>query len=150
MSPTPMNQSRSRLLGQRGMSLVEIMVVIAIIGLLMTVIAVNVTGFLDDANVSATKISINNIEKALIGYSVKHRGKYPSTGEGLDAAKKYYPNEETPTDAWDQPFKYYSPGTHGSGSKGGQRDYEIISYGKDGKEGGEDENADILSWDMKD
>ncbi len=149
MSQPHLHKSRSRLLGQRGMSLVEIMVVIAIIGLLMTVIAVNVTGFLDDANVSATKISITNVEKGLVGYSLKHRGKYPSSGEGLDAAKKYYPNQETPTDAWDQPFKYVSPGGNRSGNDGAQREYEITSYGKDGKEGGLDENADIHSWDMK-
>ncbi len=136
--------SRTRLLNnKKGMSLVEIMVVIAIIGVLMTVIAVNVTGYLDDANNSATKIEINNIEKALAAYSYKHKGKYPSTGEGLDAAKKYFPNNETPTDAWGQPFQYFSPGTHG------QHDYEIISLGKDGKEGGEDANEDILSWDMR-
>ncbi|GDX80468.1 type II secretion system protein GspG [Deltaproteobacteria bacterium] len=137
--------SRTRLLNnKKGMSLVEIMVVIAIIGVLMTVIAVNVTGYLDDANASATKIEINNIEKALAAYSYKHKGKYPTTGEGLDAAKKYFPNNETPTDAWGAPFQYFAPGTHGN------HDYEIISLGKDGKEGGEDSNADILSWDMRD
>jgi general secretion pathway protein G len=137
--------SRSRLIrNKKGMSLVEIMVVIAIIGVLMTVIAVNVTGYLDDANASATKIEINNIEKALIAYQAKHKGRAPTTAEGLDAAKKYFPNNEVPTDAWGNPFQYFSPGTHG------QHDYEIISLGKDGKEGGEDTNADILSWDMKD
>jgi general secretion pathway protein G len=108
----------------------------------MTVIAVNVTGFLDDANVSSTKIQINNIEKALVAYSTKHKGKYPSTAEGLDAAKKYFPNGTSPADAWGTPFQYYSPGTHG------KHDYEIISLGKDGKEGGEDADADIYSWDM--
>ncbi len=136
---------RSRLIRNRkGMSLVEIMVVIAIIGVLMTVIAVNVTGFLDDANVSATKIQINNLDKALVAYAAKHKSKYPSTGEGLDAAKKYFPNDTTPSDAWGTPFQYFSPGTHG------KHDYEIISLGKDGKEGGEDSDADIHSWDMAD
>jgi general secretion pathway protein G len=136
---------KSRLLANRkGMSLVEIMVVIAIIGVLMTVIAVNVTGFLDDANVSSTKIQINNLEKALVAYSAKHKGKYPSTAEGLDAAKKYFPNDTTPADAWGTPFQYYSPGSHGKHA------YEIISLGKDGKEGGEEADADIYSWDMAD
>jgi general secretion pathway protein G len=118
--------------------------VIAIIGVLMTVIAVNVTGFLDDANASSTKIQINNLEKALVAYSAKHKGKYPSTSEGLDAAKKYFPNGTTPADAWGNPFQYYSPGTHGKNA------YEIISLGKDGKEGGEDADADIYSWAMAD
>ncbi len=137
-----MNRTRLSLRHRRrqGMSLVEIMIVIAIIGVLMTVIAVNVTGYLDDANASATRISMGNIDKALIAYSAKHKGRYPSTAEGLDAAKKYFPNNEVPTDAWGGPFQYFSPGTHG------QRDYEIISLGKDGKEGGEEANADIYSW----
>ncbi len=125
---------------RKGMSLVEIMIVISIIGVLMTVIAVNVTGFLDDANVAASRISMNNMDKALIAYSAKHKGRYPSTAEGLDAAKKYFPNNEVPSDAWGNPFQYYSPGTHGD------HEYEIVSLGKDGKEGGQDADADIQSW----
>lgn len=125
---------------RKGMSLVEIMVVIAIIGVLMTVVAVNVIGYLDDANVDATKIQIKKIEEALTVYASKHRGKYPSTSEGLDAAKKYFPNNETPVDAWGNEFQYFSPGTHGD------HPYEIVSMGKDGREGGEDANADITSW----
>lgn len=129
---------------RRGMSLVEIMVVIAIIGVLMTVIAVNVLGYLDDANVSATKIQISKMGEALVVYGSKHKGNYPSTSEGLDAAKKYFANNEAPTDAWGHAYQYFSPGTHGD------HPYEIISLGKDGKEGGEDANADIQSWNMKD
>ena len=122
------------------MSLVEIMIVISIIGVLMTVIAVNVTGYLDDANQAATRISMNNIDKALIAYSAKHKGRYPTTAEGLDAAKKYFPQNEVPTDAWQNAFRYISPRTSG------QQDYGIVSLGKDGQEGGEDANADIQSW----
>ena len=127
---------------RRGMSLVEIMVVIAIIGVLMTVVAVNVIGYLDEANASATKIQIKKMEEALITYASKHKGKFPSTGDGLAAAKKYFPDNEVPTDAWGNGFQYFSPGTQGD------RAYEIISLGKDGKEGGEDANADIKSWDL--
>jgi general secretion pathway protein G len=129
---------------RKGMSLVEIMVVIAIIGVLMTVVAVNVVGFLDDANVSATKIQIKKMQEALTVYASKHRGKFPSTSEGLAAAKKYFPDNEVPVDAWGNTFLYFSPGTHGG------NDYEIISLGKDGKEGGDDANADIQSWNMSD
>ena len=127
---------------RKGMSLVEIMVVIAIIGVLMTVIAVNVLGYLDSANHDATKIQIKKIEEALTVYAAKHKGKFPGTSEGLEAAKKYFPNSEVPTDAWGNGFLYFAPGTHGD------HDYEIISLGKDGKEGGDDANADIQSWDM--
>ena len=128
------------LASRKGMSLVEIMVVIAIIGILMTVVAVNVVGYLDEANVSTTKIQIKNMESALTTYAAKHRGKYPSTGDGLDAAKKFFPNNDVPTDAWGNTFQYRSPGSSAP--------YEVISLGKDGKEGGEEANADINSATM--
>ena len=122
------------------MTLVEIMVVIAIIGVLMTVVAVNVLGFLDEANASATGIQIKKIEDVLMTHAASHRGKFPTTSEGLDAVKKKFPNNEVPVDAWGNSFQYFSPGTHGDHA------YEIISLGKDGREGGEDANADITSW----
>jgi len=133
------NSTRSR----RGMSLTEIMVVIAIIGIVGSVIAVNVFSFLDDAAVDGTKIQIRNMEKGLIAYAAKHKGKFPSGSEGLDAAKKYFGDKgEVPVDQWGNAFLYSSPGSHGD------HPYEIVSLGKDGKEGGEDANADIQSWNM--
>ena len=125
-----------------GLTLVEIMVVIAIIGTLMAVVAVNVLGSMDDANVSATEIQIKRIEDNLIIYAAKHKGKFPKTSDGLEAAKQYFPNNAVPTDAWGNAFEYYSPGTNGD------NDYEIISLGKDGQEGGEGADADIKSWEM--
>lgn len=125
---------------RKGMSLVEIMVVIAIIGLLMTVVAVNVIDYLDEANAKATSIQIKKIEEALTSYAASHRGKFPSTGDGLGAVKKKFSNGEVPVDAWGNEFQYFSPGTHGD------HEYEIISLGKDGREGGEEWNADITSW----
>ncbi|MFZ5481028.1 MAG: type II secretion system major pseudopilin GspG [Myxococcota bacterium] len=135
-----MNVNRLRRKRQKGMTLVEIMVVIAIIGVLMTVVSVGVIGFLDDANVDATRIQIKKIEEALVVYSSKHKGRFPGTSDGLGAAKKYFQNSEVPTDAWGNEFQYFSPGTHGD------HDYEIISLGKDGREGGEGADADIYSW----
>ena len=128
---------------QRGMTLVEIMVVIAILVSLMAVLAVTVLGRLDDANADLTRIRIGQVEQALQLYALKHKGKYPSTGDGLSAAAKYMPTPgEVPTDAWDGEFQYYSPGTHGDSP------YEIVSLGKDGKEGGQDADADIQSWNL--
>ncbi len=128
---------------RRGMTLVEIMVVITILVSLMTVLAVNVLGRLDEANAETTKIKMRQVEQALQMYAIKHKGKYPSTSEGLQAASKYMPNPgEIPTDGWDRPFQYFSPGTHGG------NEYEIVSLGKDGREGGEDVNADIKSWEL--
>ena len=126
-----------------GMTLVEIMVVITIIITLMSVLAVVVLGRLDEANADMTKIRIGQIEQALQMYAVKHKGKYPSTSQGLSAADKYMPTPgETPTDAWGNEFQYFSPGSHGN------NDYEIVSLGKDGKEGGDDASADIQSWNL--
>lgn len=126
-----------------GMTLVEIMVVITIIITLMSVMAVVVLGRLDDANADMTRIRIGQLEQALQMYAVKHKGKYPSTSQGLSAADKYMPTPgEVPTDSWGNEFQYFSPGTHGSS------DYEIVSLGKDGKEGGEDAGSDIQSWNL--
>ena len=132
----------ARMRDRRGMSLVEIMVVIAIIGILGSVIAVNVFGFLEDANRSAAKIQMQNMQKGLIAYAAKHKGKYPTSGEGLDAAKKYFEGNAVPRDPWDNNYVYTSPGTRGNNP------YEIVSYGKDGKEGGEGDDADITSWNL--
>jgi general secretion pathway protein G len=128
---------------RRGMSLIEIMTVIAIIGIIGSVVLVNVVGYIDDANVAATKMQMSNMAQGLIAYSAKHKGKFPTTSEGLDAARKYFNDGEVPKDAWDGEFLYFSPGTHGD------HPYEIVSLGKDGKEGGEDANADIQSWELR-
>lgn len=145
MTPSQTEASRLRpRRARRGMSLVEIMVVIAIIGILMTVVGVNVAARFGDAQVQTTKIQIGQIQSQLDMYSTKHKGKYPATSEGLGAMKKYFPGEEIPKDGWDNDFLYFSPGTHGN------HPWEVISLGADGKEGGEDNNADIYSWALKD
>ena len=133
----------SRTADERGLTLVEIMVVIAILGMLMSVVAINVMGSLQEANVDATKLTIKKVEQGIQMYATKHKGKYPSTSQGLEAAAKYYPDNKVPVDAWGGEFQYFSPGTSGD------RDYEIISLGKDGQEGGEDVDADIRSWEAE-
>lgn len=138
-SPSHSLLSRRR---RSGMSLVEIMIVIAIIGILTSVVAVNVFQSKAEADIDLTKLQIKKIEENLLMYSLKHHGKFPSTSEGLEAAKKYFPGEKVPVDAWGEAFTYLAPGTHGNNP------YEIISKGADRKEGGEENNADIYSWDM--
>jgi type II secretion system protein G len=130
----------SRTADERGLTLVEIMVVIAILGMLMSVVAVSVMGALDQANVDVTKLTIKKAEQNLQLYAAKHKGRFPSTSDGLEAAAKYFPDNKVPVDAWGNEFQYFSPGTHGD------HPYEIISLGKDGQEGGEDQDADIESW----
>ena len=136
-----LNHSAARLRhAERGLTLVEIMVVIAILGTLMTIVGVNVVSKLDEANVDASKLQMKKIEADLQLYAAKHKGKFPTTSQGLEAASKYFPDNRVPTDAWGNEFQYYSPGTHSSAP------FELISLGKDGQEGGEDSNADIQSW----
>jgi len=127
---------------RRGLTLVEIMVVMAILGVLMTVLGGAFMGMLDDGNVEATKLGIGKVEQALNVYAIKNRGKYPSTADGLEAAERYFGDGQVPVDAWGNPFQYYSPGTRSDA------DYEVISLGKDGEEGGEDADADINSWEL--
>lgn len=142
-------QGRSR---QAGFNLIEIMVAIAIIGVLMAVVGVNVLGALDSAKIDASKGAMNNIKSALIMYKLDN-GRYPTTSEGLQAlisapgsakkpGKKYLDADAVPRDGWDNEFAYFSPGTRGS------HEYEIISYGADGQEGGQDAGTDINSWEV--
>ncbi|GDX79596.1 type II secretion system protein GspG [Deltaproteobacteria bacterium] len=115
------------------------MVVIAIMGIIMTVIAVNVMGFLSRAKWDATKVQMNNIETILVAYAAR-TGHFPTTNEGLAAAAKWFPDGVVPNDTWGRPFRYTAPGTHGA------HDFELVSLGADGVEGGDDANADLLSW----
>ena len=90
------------------------------------------------------ELQIKKIEEGLGMYAAKHKGKYPTTSEGLEAAAKYMGSTgEVPMDAWGNAFQYFSPGTNGD------HKYEIISLGGDGKEGGDDTDADIKSWELK-
>lgn len=122
---------------RRGMTLVEIMVVIAIVGTLMAVVAFNVVDRMNDANVETTKLQIKQIEQALQLYYAKKKS-FPTTSEGLSAAAKYFPDGTVPRDAWENEFLYFSPASDG-------KPYEIVSLGADEVEGGEENNADIRS-----
>ena len=132
--------SRRRARSERGLTLVEIMVVIAILGTLMTIVGVSVIGQLDSANADATKLQMKKIDQTLQMYAAKHKGKFPNTSDGLAGAAKYFPDNKVPTDAWGFELQYFSPGTHSNAP------YELVSLGKDGQEGGQDANADIKSW----
>jgi general secretion pathway protein G len=137
---------------QRGFNLIEIMVVITIMGLLMSIVGISVVNVLEGAKEDTTKTAMGNIKNALTMYKLDN-GRYPSTTEGLQALirapasakkpnKKYLDSDSVPKDGWDQEFLYFSPGTHGN------HEFELISYGGDGREGGEDTKADINSWEL--
>lgn len=140
---------------QRGFTLLEIIVVVFILGLLAAIVAPRVIGRTDDARIAEAKVQIRNFETALKLFKLDN-GFYPDTQQGLEALTErpatgripqnwreggYLEQKKIPADPWSNPYVYVSPGLHG--------DYDILSYGADGKEGGEGKNADIMSWDMK-
>ncbi len=145
---------RAVLSSKSGMTLIEIMVVLAIIGSIAALVTVNVMDSLQESKVETTKINIRNVGSALDQYYRKHNA-YPSTEQGLAALVEKpstgkipdnYPKKgylkSVPKDGWGNDFVYFSPGIHGN-------DYEIMSYGKDGEDGGEDIDADIKSWELE-
>lgn len=126
---------------QRGMTLIEIMVVIAIIGLIAGVVGVQVFGRLEDAQVETSKTQIKQISDALELYRLSFRN-YPSTAEGLPALTAPKGNVQPfmtsiPEDAWGNDFVYIYPGSQNPGG------FDLMSYGKDGVQGGGD---DIGNW----
>src|SRR5438046_295039 len=139
---------RKRRAGERGFTLVEILVVITIIGLIMGLIGPRVLNYLTESKAKAAKIQIESLASALDLYFLD-AGRYPTTSEGLTALiarpssttgwnGPYLRGSAVPNDPWTRPYVYRSPGQHGS--------YDIISYGADGQEGGTGAGADITSW----
>jgi general secretion pathway protein G len=138
---------------QRGMTLIEIMVVVTILGLIATIVTVNVLDRLDQAKASATVTQIKNLEAALDEFR-RDNGFYPSTEQGLSSLVRkpevgrvpnryprngYLKGGVVPRDTFDCDFIYNSPGLQG-------HPYEITSLGADCQEGGEDADADITSY----
>ncbi len=120
-----------------GMSLVEVMVVIANIVTLMSIVGYTAMNVFESSRVETTILQMHEINKQVELYSLKK--KLPSTGEGLKAV---YGDLSPPTDSWSNEFIYVSPGP--SGHK-----YDIISYGADGQEGGSGNDADIKFSEQK-
>jgi general secretion pathway protein G len=131
-----------------GFTLIEVMIVLVILGVLAALIVPKIMGRPDEARVVAAKQDIATIAQALKLYKLDNR-RYPSVEQGLDALVKrptvepVPPNwksylERLPQDPWGNSYQYLSPGIHG--------EVDILSYGADGKSGGEGFDADIASW----
>lgn len=136
---------RVRTARQDGMTLIEIMIVVAILGLLAAIVGINVIGQLQEGRIGAAKSQIKSFETGLKLYN-RDCGKYPSTAEGLNALitkpgscarwKPYLDQQTIPLDPWSNPYEYFYPGTHG-------QEIEIISKGPDGSLNTQD---DVVSW----
>lgn len=117
---------------RRGMSLVEVMVVIAIILTLMSILAIGVFSVFGDSQVQTTILTMGKVSSRVELYALRKK-KPPTTSEGLAAA---FGSEQVPTDSWGNEFRYVQPGPNGKA-------FDIISLGSDGQEGGTGNAADI-------
>ena len=134
-------------LGERGFTLLELLVVIVIIGLLAGYVGPKYFAQIGKSEIKVAKVQIDAFEKALDTYRLD-LGRYPTTEQGLAALNEKPVNEAkwqgpylkkgVPPDPWGQPYQYRSPGEKG--------EFDLFSFGKDGQVGGEGENADITNW----
>lgn len=136
-----------------GFTLIEVMVVIIILGLLAAIVMPRLVGQTDKARYAQAKIQMRILEDALKRYKLEN-GHFPTTSQGLQALVQkpssppvprdwpdggYLDKPEVPLDPWGNEFIYISPGQHGP-------DYDLVSLGADGLEGGEGYDKDVQSW----
>lgn len=136
---------RHSLSGQRGFTLLELLVVIVIIGLLAAYVGPRYFAQLGKSERSTAKAQIESFGRALDAYRLD-TGHYPATAQGLGALyarpadePKWngpYLQKAPPADPWGTPYAYRSPGANGA-------EFDLQSYGRDGKPGGDGDNADI-------
>lgn len=136
---------------QAGFTLIEILVVIVVIAILATLVAPNIFKNVGEAKSTTARAQIENLSSALDAYRLDN-GTYPTSQQGLDALtslptidppanwKQPYLRKAVPNDPWGKPYIYIFPG------ESNPMGFDLLSYGADGKLGGEGEDADILSW----
>lgn len=135
-----------------GFTLIEVLVVIVVIGMLAAIVAPNVFRHVGASREATARSQIELFGSALDTYRLDN-GIYPTTEQGLAALRSMprseprprnwrgpYLRKDVPVDPWGRAYIYRSPGAANPGG------YDLVSYGRDGKEGGTDEDADITSW----
>jgi general secretion pathway protein G len=139
-------KSRPGLAG--GFTLLELLVVMVIIGLLAGFVAPRYFAQVGKSQVKVARAQIDALDKALDQFRLDV-GRYPTTEEGLPVLVAQpsgeanwagpYLKKSVPADPWGRPYVYQQPGTHGG-------DFDLQSYGKDGRPGGTGEDADLTNW----
>ena len=133
--------------GQTGFTLMELLVVLAILGLLMSLVGPRVLNQLGGAKTKTALIQIKDLEQSLEMYKLDV-GRFPSTGEGLQALVTKpsnasgwngpYLKSDVPLDPWKREYQYKYPGERG--------ELDIFTYGQHGTPGGEGEDSDVGNW----
>lgn len=132
----------------RGFTLIELLVVLLILGMIAGLAGPQIMNYLGDSKTKAAKLQITELEGTLDLYKLDV-GRYPDSQEGLQALVQappaaarwhgpYLKKKTVPKDPWGNDYQYTAPGKHGA--------FDIVSFGADGKEGGEGENKDVASW----
>ena len=132
----------------RGFTLIELLVVLAILGLLAGLVGPQLIKHLGESKAKAARLQIEELASSLDMYRLDV-GRYPTTDEGLDALIEapvmakvwngpYLKKKKVPFDPWNNPYHYVAPGQHGK--------FDLWTLGADNDEGGEGEDADVMSW----
>jgi len=135
-----------------GFTLIEILVVIIVIGLLAALVGPRIIGRVSEAKTTTARTQIELLGLALDNYRLDN-GMYPTSEQGLAALQEKstcdpvptnwrgpYLKKAVPLDPWGQPYQYKSPGEHNPAG------FDLYTLGRDGRPGGVDEDADVVSW----